>query len=100
MMSRSVIARAIEEFHRRTCIRFIKYYALHKDYVYFKENKGCWSHIGRIGGVQIISLGPPCITVGTIIHEMLHALGFIHEHNRPDRDHYVTINWKNIQPGK
>lgn len=33
-----------------------------------------------------------------MIHELLHALGYIHMHNRPDRDRFVNIAWKNIQP--
>ncbi len=35
-------------------------------------------------------------SVGLIIHEFLHVLGAIHEHNRPDRFRHVQIKWDNI----
>ncbi|KAJ6636300.1 Zinc metalloproteinase nas-4 [Pseudolycoriella hygida] len=72
------------------------------DYVYIIKgtNNGCNSHVGRIGGKQPMNLqSPGCMNVGTIMHEMIHALGFYHEQSRPDRDNYVTILWQNIQPG-
>ena len=31
-----------------------------------------------------------------IYHEMLHVLGMLHEQQRPDRDEYVTVHYKNI----
>ena len=47
----------------------------------------------------MISIGPNCLREGVIIHEILHALGFFHEHSRPDRDQYITIDFDNLKDG-
>jgi hypothetical protein len=42
---------------------------------------------------------PHCVHKGTIMHELLHALGFWHEQSRPDRDNFVKINLQNVIAG-
>lgn len=56
--------------------------------------------VGAIGGEQILNMGPGCQYVGLVLHEFGHAIGYFHEHNRPDRDKTVNILWDNIQYGK
>ena len=55
--------------------------------------------MGRLGlGKQGLSLGTNCLTIPIILHEIGHALGFWHEHTRPDRDDYVDVHYSNILP--
>lgn len=56
-----------------------------------------WSRLGRIGGMQELKIAY-FASVGTVMHEMCHALGLMHEQNRYDRDNYITIHSENISP--
>jgi len=49
-----MIYRAIDDYHNKTSIRFKRFEpAKDKDYIYITgENTGCWSHVGRKGGVS------------------------------------------------
>ncbi|EFX88792.1 hypothetical protein DAPPUDRAFT_311166 [Daphnia pulex] len=95
---RSVIAKAILEFHNQTCIRFVPR-TNQDDYLNIQSGNGCSSNVGRAGGEQQVSLGMGCIYVGIVMHELMHAVGFWHEQSRTDRDDYVTIHWRNIIQG-
>lgn len=60
----------------------------------------CWSYFGKIGGRQAVGLVKNgCMDKGAIQHEMNHALGFIHEQARSDRDRFVKIMWEHIVAG-
>jgi|GEM_PF-1469940 len=66
------------------------------DALVFQNATGvCKSYVGRIGGLQPIWInaqcGPP-----EVAHEILHALGFVHEQNRTDRDRSIKVLFENI----
>ncbi|NOX60053.1 MAG: hypothetical protein GXP29_14500 [Planctomycetes bacterium] len=56
------------------------------------------SFVGMIGGEQELNVNNPGIFIAA--HEQCHALGFHHEQSRTDRDSFVQINCKNINPDK
>lgn len=68
------------------------------DYVYFIQEDGCASYVGRQGGVQEAIVGTAC-SIGNVIHELGHVAGLWHEHTRADRDEHVQILAECIEPG-
>ncbi|XP_061560217.1 low choriolytic enzyme-like [Phycodurus eques] len=91
------IVGALRAMEARTCIRFIPR-TTQRSYLSFEPKFGCFSMLGRTGEKQLVSLQRfGCVQHGIIQHEVLHAMGFYHEHTRSDRDRYIRINWENIQ---
>jgi len=79
------------------CIKFRPFQNGDTSSINVVYENGCWSMIGRTGGVQKLSLGAGCGGANIIHHEFMHAIGFHHEQVRPDRNNHVIINWGNIQ---
>lgn len=95
----AIIQTAIDEYHNRTCIRFVPH-VNEDDYVQIEnDSTGCWSAVGRAGGRQSVNFQTPgCLRkIGTAIHELMHTLGFLHEQNREERDDYVVIKHENVR---
>ncbi|XP_011197558.2 seminal metalloprotease 1 [Bactrocera dorsalis] len=94
--------KAIEEV---SCIRFIE---ADDDQPYFLNitamSRGCYSTVGFWNKVQTLNLksypiGKGCYRPGTIMHELLHTLGFYHMQNAYNRSKYVRVVRGNIKKG-
>jgi len=89
-------AAAIKHWNDKSCISFVPRGG-EADYVLLYRLPGyALSDVGRRGGEQKVGLGDSS-SVGTIIHELGHAVGLWHEHCRKDRDDWVEVDWGNIE---
>lgn len=73
-------------------------------YIYVQTNRaGCYSEVGQglwrfFNKRRTINLSRSgCWQKRTIMHEIGHALGLLHEHQRSDRSRYVKIKYRNIK---
>ncbi|XP_033643256.1 blastula protease 10-like isoform X1 [Asterias rubens] len=102
---KQVFREAIEIYREHTGLSFEEAFddysgAIHPLVVY-GLNDGCSSSVGyreRSGGRMHLET-EKCGALGTILHELGHALGRFHEQTRSDRDDYITVIESNILPG-
>ena len=93
---------AMWEIEAVSTVRFVPWVpAMGVDRVHIQPNalsaNQSSSALGKIGGQQPLNVGANHWTVKyVLVHELMHALGFLHEQSRPDRDSFVTINYSNI----
>ncbi len=60
---------------------------------------GGQSAVGMVGDQQFLRIGSTSWNRATICHELGHTLGLIHEHQRSDRDSFVTVFTNNAIAG-
>jgi len=88
---------AVAEIQSKSCIKIPKRTARDRNYVYITKGHGCSSRVGMHRGKQVLSLASAgCWFKETATHELMHALGFLHEQARPDRDDHVRVLKQNI----
>lgn len=67
------------------------------DYVLVIAGGHDFSHVGRQGGCQVLSIltwNNPIV----VAHEIKHALGWAHEQQHPDRDRYIEVLIDDVPP--
>lgn len=67
---------------------------------YMGIDGGCWSMLGQdtyfLWLKRRMNIGSGCESYAVILHELGHAFGLGHEHQRPDRDDFIRIVKENI----
>jgi hypothetical protein len=89
--NQAAIESAIVTYEQQTKLRFVQRLA-QEDYIRFsKQTRGAAnSNLGRQGGRQYVNAS--LNAVGQLLHEIGHAVGLMHEHQRADRDDYVIFH--------
>ncbi|XP_045502196.1 uncharacterized protein LOC123699310 [Colias croceus] len=93
----------IADLAQASCVKFTPYKKGDRDAVVIQgSRRGCFSQVGYQGGYQVLNLsgrhpvGRGCFRHGTVVHELLHTLGFYHMQSSPDRDDFIDVLWENI----
>ncbi|XP_059049328.1 seminal metalloprotease 1-like [Achroia grisella] len=99
-----VIKEGMMEIENKSCIKFRRRNANEHAVIFKSSANGCFSNVGFSNDddeetEQVLNLGKGCMRHGTVVHEMLHTLGFYHMQSTYDRDDYIKIVWENIKEG-
>jgi len=87
---------SLRHIEQATGVKFVAYDSQPDAIVFQPGKEHCLSVLGRHGGLQPIRISEDC-GWHEITHEVMHAIGFIHEQSRADRDSFVEVLWSNIE---
>ena len=94
--TRDLCLQAFRKWEEGTPLRFPPW-TTEENYLLIVDsgNSPSFSGVGMHGGRQRLYIAQPA-NVRNIMHELGHAIGLHHEHQRSDRDQYVVIHEENI----
>ncbi|MCB0343031.1 MAG: hypothetical protein H6626_04175 [Pseudobdellovibrionaceae bacterium] len=99
VQQQQLVRDAVEYINSLGAVQLVPFSGQEDAIAFVPDDEGCYSYLGSVGGHQPILLAPQC-GFTEVLHEIMHALGFVHEHARKGRDEYVEVLWENIQPGR
>ncbi|XP_052801395.1 zinc metalloproteinase nas-36-like [Mya arenaria] len=98
---RGVLLAAMRRWEFRTCVRFEPWSAdkFPNTAVNLFSVGNCFSRTGmQQNQPQLLGLGSGCFKMWTVLHELGHTLGLVHEMERVDRDMYIQVHFQNLNP--
>ncbi|XP_014370605.2 seminal metalloprotease 1 [Papilio machaon] len=101
-----MIESAMKDIANKSCIKFRPKENNEHAVLIKGTSNGCFSNVGFTNVSedeeevqQVLNLAKGCFKHGTVVHEMLHTLGFYHMQSTYNRDEFVQIIWENIKSG-
>ncbi|XP_064535357.1 seminal metalloprotease 1 [Drosophila montana] len=103
---KQAILQGIQTLEEATCVQFRE--ANENDVAFLSitaDSGGCYTAVGYQGkpqqmNLEIYPIGEGCFRPGTVLHELMHALGFYHQQSSALRDDFIEVVEENIVPGK
>ena len=95
-ISAMAVLESVANVHFQQCV--VNSCPILSNYVHIQNSTANNSAVGMRGFIQIMNI-VSWNSQYTIVHELLHALGFYHEQSRADRGTFIQVNCTNVQGG-
>lgn len=92
----ALVTQATQHWMHYTPLRF-PLFGGEKSFISFMPGELNISPVGCMGGQQTVRIRPDT-TVGSVVHEIGHAVGLWHEHSRSDWREHIVIHPENFDP--